>query len=103
MYGIFYIFSSLFLDISSPEHTMLDLEWEFGLEEVPRPVFLTQRGFVRPGLNLAWKDWEDEDGEDWKDWEERVMKMRKDWKVEDGEDEFYFDPPTLGLCLWQQT
>ena len=35
------IFSSLFLDISSPEHTMLDLEWEFGLEEVPRPVFLT--------------------------------------------------------------
>ena len=64
-----------------PEHTMLDLEGEFGLEEVPRPVFLTQRGFVRPGLNLA----------------------RKDWKVEDGEDEFHFDPPIPGPCLWQQT
>ena len=38
-----------------PEHTMLDLEGEFGLEEVPWPVFFTQSRLVRPGLNLEEK------------------------------------------------
>ena len=35
-----------------PEHTMLDLEGEFRLEEVPWPILLTQCRLVRPGLNL---------------------------------------------------
>ena len=40
------------LSIFLPEHTMLDLEGEFGLEEVSWPILLTQCRLVRPGLNL---------------------------------------------------
>ena len=39
-----------------PEHPMLNLEGEFWLEEVSRPVLLPKGRLVRPGLNLGLKE-----------------------------------------------